>query len=166
MSNRIIYNVEHNIPRVNLSLPGRQNRGGDGVLRITPGMSEAFEFVFGNQDGVPVTLVPFSIKLIFWVKQDMDIDEMVPGQTKIVFSVTVNQNFREDYTGRVFILLNDDETLKIAEEQTSLVRWSLFLINENGDVFPTEVNRNGGRAGTVRMDFASGIPTAEMVRSA
>ena len=164
MSNRIIYNVEHNIPRVNLSLPGRQNRGGDGVLRITPGMSEAFEFVFGNQDGVPITLVPFKIKLIFWVKQDQDIDEMVPGQTKILFSHTME--ITEDYTGRTYCLLNDEETMCIAREQTSLVRWSLFLINDSGDVFPTEVNRNGGRAGTVRMDFASGIPTAEMVRSA
>lgn len=166
MSNRIIYNVEHNIPRVNLSLPGRQNRSGDGVLRITPGMSEAIEFVFGNQDGVPVTLVPFQIKLIFWVKQDMDIDEMVPGQTKIVFATRAESGNREEYTGRVYILLNDQDTMKIAEEQTSLVRWSVFLINEDGDVFPSEVNRNGGRSGTVRMDFASGIPTAEMIRSA
>lgn len=166
MSNRIIYNVEHNIPRVNLSLPGRQNRSGDGVLRITPGMSEAVEFVFGNQDGVPITLVPFKIKIVFWVKQDMDIDEMVPGQTKIVFAATADSGTTADYTGRVFMLLSDVDTLKIAEEQTSLVRWSLFLINEQGDVFPTEVNRNGGRAGTVRADFASGIPTAEMIRSA
>jgi hypothetical protein len=27
------------------------------------------------------------------------------------------------------------------------------------------VNRNGTREGTVRMDFASGIPTAEMIKS-
>jgi hypothetical protein len=164
MSSRIIYNVEHNIPRVNLSMPGRQNRSGDGCLRITPGMSEAFEFVFGNHDGVPLNLIPFTIKLIFWVKQDMDIDEMVPGQSKIVFSHTMETV--EDYAGRTFCLLDDQETMLVASEQTSLVRWSLFLINDEGDVFPTEVNRNGGRAGTVRMDFSSGIPTAEMVRSA
>ena len=164
MSNRIIYNVEYDIPRVNLSLPGRQNRSGDGCLRITPGMSEAFEFVFGNQDGVPINLLPFQVKLIFWVKQDMDIDELVPGQTKILFSHTMD--LQQPYNGRVFCLLTDQETLKIAEESTSLVRWSLFMINESGDVFPAEVNRNGGRAGTVRMDFASGIPIAELVKSA
>lgn len=164
MSNRVIYNVEYDIPRVNLSLPGRQNRSGDGVIRITPGMDEAFEFVFGNQDGVPVNLLPFRVKIVFWVKQDMDIDEMVPGQTKIVFA----KEFSVDspYTGRVFGLLSSEDTTRIAEEQTSLVRWSMFMINEAGNVFPAEVNRNGTREGTVRMDFASGIPTAEMIKSA
>jgi hypothetical protein len=164
MSSRIIYNVEYDIPRVNLSLPGRQNRSGDGCLRITPGMDEPFEFVFGNQDGVPINLLPFQVKLIFWVMQDMDIDEMVPGQTKIVLSHTMD--VQQPYNGRVFALLTSEDTMKIVEEQTSLVRWSLFMINEQGNVFPTEVNRNGGRAGTVRMDIASGMPIAEMVKSA
>ena len=164
MSNRVIYNVEFDIPRVNLSLPGRQNRSGDGCIRITPGMDEAFEFIFGNQDGVPINLVPFKVKLIFWVKQDMDIDEMVPGQSKIVLAHEMKVEM--PYTGRVFGLLTSDQTTKIAGEQTSLVRWSIFMLNEAGNVFPAEVNRNGSRAGTVRMDFGSGIPTAEMVKSA
>ena len=163
MSNRVIYNVEYDIPRVNLSLPGRQNRSGDGILRITPGMDEAFEFIFGNQDGVPLNLVPFKVKIVFWIKQDMDIDELVPGQTKIVFGKELN--VAEPYSGRVFGLLTSDETTEIAREQTSLVRWSAFMINEAGNVFPAEVNRNGTREGTVRMDFASGIPTAEMIKS-
>lgn len=165
MSNRVIYNVEYNIPRVNLSLPGRQNRSGDGVLRITPGMSEAIEFVFGNQDGVPITLVPFDMKLIFWVKQDMDIDEMTVGQSKILFAHKME--ISEDYAGRVFCRLTPEETLSIAEEQTSLVRWSVFMLDQDSDdVYPTEVNRNGGRAGTVRLDIASGLPIAELVRTA
>jgi hypothetical protein len=164
MSNRVIYNVEYNIPRVNLSLPGRQNRSGDGVIRITPGMDEPFEFMFGNQDGVPINLLPFQIKIVFWVKQDMDIDDMVPGQSKILFAQTVE--IAEPYTGRVFCLIPAVDTMKIAEESTSFVRWSLFMLNEEGNVFPAEVNRNGGRAGTVRMDFNSGIPIAEMIKTA
>ncbi len=163
MSNRVIYNVECDIPRVNLSLPGRQNRSGDGVIRITPGMDEAFEFIFGNQDGVPINLVPFRVKLVFWIKQDMDIDEMVPGQSKIELAREITVT--EPYTGRVVTLLTSDDTTRIASEQTSLVRWSAFMINEAGNVFPAEVNRNGSREGTVRMDFASGIPTAEMIKS-
>ena len=63
--------------------------------------------------------------------------------------------------------LTDTETLLLAEEQTSFVRWSLFMIDDvTGDVYPTEVNRNGSRAGTVRMDIASGMPIAELVRTA
>ena len=163
MSNRVIYNVEYQIPRVNLSLPGRQNRSGDGCLRITPGMDEAIEFVFGNQDGVPINLLPFRVKLVFWVKQDMDIDEMVPNQTKVIF--THEMEIQQPYNGRVFCLLTAEDTMQLSKESTSLVRWSLFMINEQGNVFPAEVNRNGGRAGTVRMDFAEGIPMAEIIKT-
>ena len=164
MSNRQIYNVEYNIPRVNLQLPGRQNRTGDGVIRITPGMTEPFEFVFGNHDGVPVNLVPFRMKLVFWVIQDEEELSLVPGQSKIVLAKETE--IVQPYTGRVVFLLESEDTLQIAEEQTSFVRWSAFMINEDGQVFPAEVNRNGGRVGTVRMDFASGIPIAEVIRSA
>ena len=123
MSNRVIYNVEYDIPRVNLSLPGRQNRSGDGILRITPGMDEAFEFIFGNQDGVPLNLVPFKVKIVFWVKQDMDIDEMVPGQTKIVFG----KELQEKYTILYYVTLilnkvqDDNLLLKIPPELQSTI---------------------------------------------
>ena len=116
MSNRVIYNVEYDIPRVNLTLPGRQNRSGDGSIRITPGMDEAFEFIFGNQDGVPVNLVPFKVKIVFWVKQDMDIDELVPGQTKIIFGREFE--VQSPYTGRVFGLLTA-ETMTTSSFPTS-----------------------------------------------
>ena len=162
--NRIIYNVEYNIPRANITLPGRQNRAGDGVLRITPGVDEPLEFVFGNQDGVPLNLVPFKIKMIFWVMEDLDYEEMVPGQSEIVLAHEINTI--EPYAGRAFTILSADDTLKLASESTSFIRWSLYMLNEDEQVFPIEVNRNGGRYGTLRMDFGSGMPIAEVVKSA
>lgn len=133
-------------------------------MRITPGVSEAFEFVFGNQDGVPLNLLLMRAKLVFWVMQDMDIDDMTLAQSKILLAQEIE--IQEPYAGRLFTILNAEETQTIARESTSFVRWGMFLINEDGDVFPTEVNRNGGRAGTVRLDLASGIPVAEVIRTA
>lgn len=163
MSNRQIYNVEYNIPRVNIQLPGRQNRSGDGVLRITPGMDEPFEFVFGNHDGVPVNLIPFKIKLVFWIKQAEEEIDLRVGQSKIILSREIE--LTQPYTGRVVTLLTSEDTLRLVEEQTSLLRWNLFMINEQGNVFPCEVARGGSREGTVNVDLNSGIPIADLIKS-
>lgn len=167
MSNRSIYNVEYNIPVVNLSLPGRQNRSGDGVLKITPGIDEVFEFVFGNQDGVPINLLPFTdggkVKIVFWTMETQEDLEQVPGQQKIVFSRELD--VLNPHTGRVTYVMTSEETLRLAEPQTGAIRWGLFMINESGNVFAAEVDRNRNRYGTVHLDFSSGIPIAEIIKS-
>jgi len=167
MSNRVIYNVEYNIPRVNLSLPGRQNRSGDGILKLIPGIDEPIEFVFGNQDGVPINLLPFTdkgkVKIVFWVMETQEDLEQIPGQQKIIFSKELIVD--QPHVGRIICLLTAEDTLRLAEEQTGAVRWGLFMINENGAVFPAEVNRNRKRYGTVQLDFDSGIPVAELIKS-
>lgn len=167
MSNRSIYNVEYNIPRVNLSLPGRQNRSGDGILKITAGMDEPIEFIFGNQDGVPINLLPFTsegkVKLVFWTMETQEELGQTPGQQKIIFSKELDVS--QPHSGRIVCLLTADDTLRLSQEQTSAVRWGLFMINEDGNVFAAEVNRNRKRYGTVHMDFDSGIPVAEIIRS-
>lgn len=168
MSNRVIYNVEFNIPRVNLSLPGRQNRSGDGILKITPGIDESFEFVFGNQDGIPINLLPFTdegkVKIVFWIMETQEDLAQTPGQETIIFAKELNVT--QPHTGRVFCLLTSEDTLRLAEEQTGQVRWGLFMINDQGNVFATEVNRNRQRYGTVQLAFESGIPSAEVIKSA
>lgn len=163
MSSRQIYNVEYNIPRVNVQLPGRQNRSGDGVLRITPGMDEPFEFVFGNHDGVPINLLPFKIKLVFWIKQMEEEIATSVGQSKIILSKEIE--LTQPYTGRIVTLLTSEDTLRLVSEQTSFLRWNLFMINELGNVFPCEVSRDGSREGTVNVDLNSGIPVSDLIKS-
>jgi len=164
MSNRVIYNVEYNIPRVNISLPGRQNRTNDSELRFTPGMTEVVEFVFGNHDGVPVNLLPFKLKWVFWKMNTMDIDTLDVSQSEIILSKKID--VIDPYAGKVVAILEDDETLKLGQEGIRGVRWSVFMINEEGQVFPAQVNRNGDRWATAVLDVDSGIPIAEIIRSA
>ncbi len=163
MSSRAIYNVEYNIPRVNISFPGRQNRTNDGELRFTPGMTEIVEFVWGNHDGVPINLLPFQVKFVAWKMLTMDHDELDVSQSEVILSKTVSVS--DPYSGKVVLILEDDETLKLGQEGGRGVRWSLFMINEDGQVFPAQVNRNGDRWAAVVLDIESGIPVAEIIRS-
>lgn len=164
MSNRIIYNVEFNIPRVNLSLPGRQNRSNDGIIKITPGLDEVYEFWFGNMDGVPINLLPFKVKLVFWQNLDMDIDELTVGQSEVVFAKEIKVT--QPYEGKVLCLFTNEDTLNIGKRNSRGLRWSLFMINEEGNVFPAQVGRNGERYGTVQLDLQGGLPIAEVILSA
>lgn len=160
----VIYNASYNIPRVQVQMPGRQNRLSDHVMRLTPGMTEPLEFILGNQDGVPLNLLGFRMKIIFWTRIDLDDDTLSPGQSEIIFA----KKFQIDdpYEGKFTLVLSDEDTLTIGRRSNSTLRWSLFLINEQQDVFPLRVTRSGGRYGNVVLDVESGIPTAELVRSA
>lgn len=163
MSNRVIYNVQYNIPRVNLSLPGRQNRTNETELRFTPGMTEVVEFVFGNQDGVAINLLPFQLKWVFWKMNTMDIDTLDVAQSEIILSKEIDVH--NPYDGKVVGILEDSETLKLGQEGIRQVRWSIFMINEEGQVFPAEVNSTGARYATAVLDVNSGIPIAEIIKS-
>ena len=163
MSNRVIYNVEYNIPRVSISLPGRQNRTNETELRFTPGMTEPVEFFFGNHDGVPVNLLPFQLKWVFWKMNTMDVDELDVAQSEIILSKRLD--VPDPYSGKVLGILESDETLKLGQEGIRQVRWSLFMINEQGQVFPAQVNSSGTRYATALLDVNSGIPIAEIIKS-
>lgn len=162
MSNRHIFNVQYNIPRFNISLPGRQNRTSNAVLRITPGVTEVYEFWFGNQDGVPINLLPFKIKWIFWRNQTLDLDHMAFGNSDILLSKEIVVD--DPYTGKVVGILEAEDTLALARDSRSC-RWGMFMLNEEGQVFPAEVNDNHQRYSTAYIDFESGIPTAEVIRT-
>lgn len=158
------FQTQYNIPRVQVQMPGKQNRLTDTVLRITPGMTEPFEFLFGNQDGVPLSLRGFTLKFIFWSKIALDDNATAMGQSEIVLAKKIA--ISDPYATSVEIVLTDEDTLKLGLARSIGLRWSLFLINEEGDVFPLQVTRRGGRYGNVQLDLDSGIPPAELVRHA
>lgn len=157
------FNVEYNIPRVNISLPGRQNRTNETNLRFTPGMTEPIIFRFGNQDGVPINLLPFQLKFVAWKMNTMDIDTLDVAQSEIILSKVVD--VKDPYSGEAVLVLESNETLKLGQEGIRQVRWSLFMINEQGQVFPAQVNSKGDRYATALLDVNSGIPIAEIIKS-
>ncbi len=158
-----IFNVSYDVPRVLLSAPGRQNRAGNGLLRITPGMTEPVEFVFGNHDGVALNLVPFQIKLVFWRNENITDDIAAMGQTEII--LTKLAEVGDPYAAKALVLLTDTDTLKLGLNGARSLRWGVFMIARDGSVYACNVSSNGGRYGTVQLDTTSGIPTAEMIRS-
>ena len=163
MSNRIVYNVEYNIPRVNLSSVARQNRSHDGVLRITPGLYEPVEFWFGNIDGVAVNLTHFKVKFVAWKMLKNDTTTATMGQSEVVFSKTLT--VQAPYEGKFVMLLDEEDTLALTRAGTGSLRWSLFMINDDDQVFPAQVAASGARHGTLIVDLDSGIPVSEIIRN-
>jgi hypothetical protein len=158
-----VYNLSYDVPRVLLSSPGRQNRASDGQLRITPGMTEPFEFVFGNQDGMAINLVPFTIKMVFWKTNTITEGLAGLGQTEIILAKTAEVG--DPYSARAMIVLLDTETVKLGLQGARQLRWGVFMIGTDQTVYPCNVSSSGGRYGTVSLDLTSGTPTAEIIRS-
>jgi len=158
-----VYNVNYDIPRVLLSSPGRQNRAGNGLLRITPGVTEPIEFVFGNQDGMAISLVPFTIRLVFWRNLNVEDNVATMGQTEVI--LTKDAEVSDPYEARAVVVLTDLETSQLGLRGARQLRWAVYMIGADSTVYPANVSNSGSRWGTVQLDLTSGMPTAEMIRS-
>jgi hypothetical protein len=156
------FNVSYDVPRVLLSAPGRQNRAGNGLLRITPGVTEPFEFIFGNHDGVKLNLMPFTIKLVFWRNENITDDIATLGQTEVI--LTKQAEVDDPYSARALVVLADWETLLLGQRGARSLRWAVYMCARDGSVYPCTVSSGGARYGTVQLDLTSGLPTAEMIR--
>jgi len=158
---RAIYNVEYNIPRVNLSFSGRQNRSHSGDLRISPGMFEPIEFDMMNVDGVPINLAHFTVKFVVWKTKSRDLVYSSIMQNDIVFSKEME--IIDCYEGRFVLFLDDNDTLLISRPGLSTLRWSIFFINSDNQVFPGQITSNGGRYGQLQIDVDAQLPTSDMI---
>lgn len=158
------YNVQYNIPRVQVQLPGRQNRLSNSTFRVTPSMTEPVIFVFGNQDGVPLNLLPFSVRFVVWSHQIVGDDHVGLGQADVLINKRIL--VQDPYSGSLEMVLTEEETLTLGHHAAGrILKWSLFMINEEGEVFPTQVSNTGSRFGTVSVDMMSALPLAEIIKS-
>ena len=63
------------------------------------------------------------------------------------------------------MLLTEDDTILLGNHAAGRkLNWSLFFVNDEGQIFPMQVSRNGGRYGTICVDLAGGMPVAELIR--
>ena len=157
-------NVQYNIPRVQVQLPARQNRLTDGDMRISPSMTEPFKFIFGNQDGVPLNLLAFQVHFVVWDTCTLSSEVLSMGQSDVI----INKRLlvQDPYAAELEMILTESDTMTLANHSPgSHLRWSLFMINETGEVFPAQVSRNGGRYGTLCVDLAGNMPLAELIRT-
>lgn len=164
------YNITYDIPRISVGMPGKMNRAADGRLKITPGMTEPFQFIWGNMDGVPINLAGLRVKLVFWksgrIQRDGSPNLTSHGLTvgEVILQKAVD--IQDPYAGDCIVVLNSDETMDLRQksQESGSIRWGLFLINSDGDIFPASVTFNGSRYGSVNFDDESGMPLAEILR--
>jgi hypothetical protein len=158
------YNVQYNIPRVQVQMAGRQNRLTDGNFRITPSMTEPVKFLFGNQDGVPLKLQEFKIHFVVWEISHTIEHDMSMGQSNVLLNKRILVD--DPYSAEVEMILSSTDTILLGNHAAGQnLNWSLFMINTAGEVFPMQVSNHGGRFGTMKVDFSGGIPIAELIRA-
>jgi len=158
------YNVQYNIPRIQVQLSGRQNRLSDGEFRISPSMTEPVKFIFGNQDGVLLGLMPFKVHFVVWEKSILDYDNVSMGQSNMILNKQLLVD--DPYAGEAEMVLTETDTILLGNHASGRsLNWSLFMINDAGEVFPAQVSNNGSRVGTLLVDLIDGVPMAELLRT-
>jgi hypothetical protein len=155
--------VQYNIPRYIVGKPGKQNHACTGEMMITPGICEVFEFVYSNNDGVPINLADFTLRLVFWFPANQY--ELLPANMSgnIVFAKDLI--VEEPYAAKAGVLLTDQETLQIGVLGHSSLRWSIYMIDNLTDppnTFATQITSQGDRYGICRLD-CSHIPNAQTI---
>lgn len=161
MGASVQFNVGYNIPRVNVALPGKQNRAGTGRLRVSAGVTEPIEFHFCNSDGVPINLNAFKARLVFWYSPT-DYDKLPADRNPSGVVLAKDLEFQDAYAGRTIVLLSNEDTAILARSGRQTLRWSIYLINDVDQVFPMQITSDGERFGLVHIENA-GMPSAEVV---
>src|SRR5271170_7961943 len=133
MSNKQQLVVQYNIPRYVLATPGKQNRACSGYMSISPGMTEVIEFQYGNTDGVPISLVSFTLRLVFWFNQTKYESLAFNLNSNIVLAKDII--IEDPHAGTCTTLLTDQETLILGGAGRSTLRWSICIINSDQQVF-------------------------------
>lgn len=160
-TDKMIINVQFNVPRYIVTTPGKQNRACTGEMRLTPGVAEAIEFQYSNTDGVPISLAGLTLRLVFWFQQNEY--ELLASNLTNNIVLAKDLHIDDPYKGICTVVLTDQETIKIAQNGRSSLRWSIYMINSDGDVFPTQITATGERFGLAYLD-RSDMPNAETIK--
>jgi len=159
----INFNVQYNIPRVMVQLPAKQNRLTDGSIHISPSMTEVISFSFGNIDGVPISLVPFKVHFVVWEHTINGTQKYTLGEGNILLNKKLVID--DPYSGNIELVLTGHDTQLLGNHSSGIaLHWSLFMVNNEGNVFPIHVSSQGGRIGNLHVDNHNGLPLAELIR--
>lgn len=154
--------TQYDIPRINVQMPGRQNRQISGEFRVVPGITNPFRFFIGSPEGVPLSLVSFQVELIVWDNRavdKIDLDEQHRPEILLRKRAVVNN----PYTSEIAIVLDHNDTNVLMRAGTSTLSWGLIMLNSDNQVFACTVARGGGKAGTLHLDRQSSFPSTELI---
>lgn len=153
--------VRYDIPRIQANMPGNPNRLASGILRISPGISEPVKFVFGNQDGIPLNLVGFSLKFVVWAIPSVSENSIGIEDSALILEKEIPID--DPHAGEVEMLLTKRETKIIGNDTIGEnARWSLLLVNADKEVFPLQTQSNGDRHGTILIDSMRQFPISRI----
>jgi hypothetical protein len=158
-----IISVQYNVPRYVIAEPGKQNRACTGNMRITPGIAEPFEFQYTNSDGVPINLSGFTITLVFWYSGNEydNLPANLTSATGIIYAKHLSVD--DSYKGKCTVLLTDQDTLAIGQNGRSSIRWSIYMLSDEGNMFATQITQNGDRYGICNLGPIN-FPSAEIIK--
>lgn len=153
--------VRYDIPRIQANMPGNQNRLANGIIRISPGMTEPVVFRMGNQDGVPLSLVGFSLKFVVWAISSVSENSIEIEGSSLILEKSVPID--DPHAGEAEMMLTKKETQEISNmSMGDDVRWSLLLVNADKEVFPLQAQSNGDRHGTIIVDSMRQFPISRI----
>lgn len=154
--------VQYNIPRYIIAKPGKQNHACTGEMTISPGLTHVFEFIYSNNDGVPINLTGFTLRLFFWFGQSQY--EVLPANLNTNIVLAKDLVVDEPYSGRGGVLMTDQETLVLGGTGRGMLRWSIYMIDtETGNTFPTQITSAGSLYGICHLNPAE-LPNAETIK--
>jgi hypothetical protein len=154
--------VQYNIPRYVIGKPGKQNHACTGEMTIMPGLAVPFEFIYSNNDGVPINLTDFTLRLVFWFPQQNY--ELLPANLNTNVVLVKDLIIEDPYTGTAGVLLDDQETLTIGAGGRGSLRWSIYMIDTlSGNTFGTQITAIGGLYGICHIERTD-MPNAETIK--
>ena len=162
----VMHNVHYDVPRFIVGEPGSQNRSPNGDMKIIAGTSQPFDFKFMTKDGVALNLTPFDAYLLFWQANRFDMNESTGGHDlSNINDITLRKKLDiiKPYEGRATTLISSIETDKIGHDsKNNSVRWGLFLVNSDKEVFAMTVTDSGNVYGSVIVETGT-IPPYEVI---
>ena len=165
-----VYRLSYQIPRIVIGSPSHNRPHSDGRLTITPGTFQPLELALEGAGNKPLNLVPFKVKFLVWNTHRIDTKEEVTlfnGDNSYDVICSLLGDVVDPYSGSAFAMLSDEQTLQIGNAaQNGSIRWGVFLINEDSQVFPMAVTSSGTTYGTIVLHSAGGTPTSSVVLGA
>lgn len=161
-----LHNVSYDIPRFVVGAPGSQHRSINSEMILNAGIAQPFDFRFMSKDGVALNLSNFTSYLIFWSSDRFEMD-YGPGGYSLDstddIALRKNVDIIEPYEGTASVLLTNQDTEQLARAgRNNGLRWGLFLINSDNQVFAMSVTDTGDVSGTVIIKTGN-VPSYEMI---
>jgi len=163
------YHIGYSIPRQIIGSKSGNVTSGTGILQLHTGSTKVVDFVVQGDQRKPINLTPFNIKVLFWKNARFDIEHPVNLiNTEDSYDIVLTKHIQpvEPYEGKFTLLLNQDdvEVIYNASDNTG-IRWGVYLINEDQNIFAMHLSNNGSTFGQVAF-AAGGTPPASIILGA